>query len=344
MKKIVKQVCGIDVAQNELVVCFATLNEDYSLNLTASKTFVNKKSSFSQLLSWAQKLADRNVSLLFAMEATGVYHEQLAYFLDDRRQKVSIILPNKISNFMRTLEIKTVTDSTAAQAIARFALERSGLELWKRPKAIYRQMRNLTRERDQIIHERTMVKSQLHAERAQAFAESGTVKRLEARITLLDKQVNQILAELKALVKSDPEIESAVELLTSIDGIGELTAFIILAETDGFALIKNRRQLASYAGFDVKEKLSGTSVKGKPRISKRGNKYLRKAMYFPAMRSAKAEGSHKAAYAQIVARTGVRKKAGVAVQRKLLELTYTIFKTQKPYDPEYYKRQEVQLV
>lgn len=342
MKKIVKQVCGIDVAQLELVVCFGTLNEDYVLNLSSSKSFDNTPKGFSKLLNWAMKLAHKDVSLLFAMEATGVYHEQLAYFLDDQDQHVSIVLPSKISNFFRTLEIKTVTDSTASQAIARFALERSGLERWKRPNTKYRQLRNLSRERDQIVQERTMVKNQLHAEKAQAFSENGTEKRLKARIKLLDKQEAEIKIEMAQLVKSDPEVDHAVKLLTTIKGIGELTAVTILAETDGFALIKCRRQLASYAGLDVKEKLSGTSVKGKPRISKRGNKYLRKAMFHPAMAAAKYDEKFKAIYERITERSGKKMKALVAVQRRLLELTYILFKNQEPYDPEHINRQKMQ--
>lgn len=342
MKKIVKQVCGIDVAQKELVVCFGTLYEDFSQNLSSAKTFANTPKGCAMLLSWAKKQAAKDVSLRFAMEATGVYHEQLAYFLDDHEQEVSIILPNKISNYFRTLEVKTINDDTSSQAIAKFALERHGLKCWKRPNPIYRQLRNLSRERDQVVQERTIVKNQLHAELAQAFAETSTIKRIKSRIQLLDKHETEIKAEMAKLAKSDPEVHEAVTLLKSIKGLGELTATIILAETDGFALIKCRRQLASYAGFDVKDKLSGTSVKGKARISKRGNKYLRKAMYSPAMAAARFNEKFKQVYARTVARNGCKMKAAVAVQRRLLEMAYIIFKNKTPYDPAYTSSKELQ--
>lgn len=342
MKKIVKQVCGIDVAQKELVVCFGTLYEDFSQNLSSAKAFANTLKGCAMLLSWAKKQAAKDVPLRFAMEATGVYHEQLAYFLDDHEQEVSIILPNKISNYFRTLEVKTVNDDTSSQAIAKFALERHGLKCWKRPNPIYRQLRNLSRERDQVVQERTIVKNQLHAELAQAFAETSTIKRLKSRIQLLDKHETEIKAEMAKLAKSDPEVHQAVTLLKSIKGLGELTATIILAETDGFALIKCRRQLASYAGFDVKDKLSGTSVKGKARISKRGNKYLRKAMYSPAMAAARFNEKFKQVYARTVARNGSKMKAAVAVQRRLLEMAYIIFKNKTPYDPAYTSSKELQ--
>ena len=74
------------------------------------------------------------------MEATGVYHESLAYYLDRKGCEVSIVLPNKISNYFRTLEVKTVTDKTASETIARFGLERK-LDRWKRPKPIFKKLR-----------------------------------------------------------------------------------------------------------------------------------------------------------------------------------------------------------
>ena len=117
-----------------------------------------------------------------------------------------------------------------------------------------------------------------------------------------------------------------------------LTAATVLAETNGFELIHNRRQLTSYAGLDVREKQSGTSVKGKPRISKRGNRYLRKAMYMPALAAIRSDPRHKATFSRLVSRHGIKMKAAVAVQRKVLEMIYTLHKTKKIYDENYNKK------
>src|SRR5690606_27290991 len=111
--------------------------------------------------------------------ATGVYHESFAYFLDEKGYLTTIILPNKISNYARTLSTKTVTDKTASEAIALFGLERN-LENWKRPKAIFKILRQLTRERDQIIQERTIAKNQLHAEKSEAEPNKSTIARTKA--------------------------------------------------------------------------------------------------------------------------------------------------------------------
>ncbi len=110
------------------------------------------------------------------MEATGVYHESLAYFLAERQMDVSVVLPNKISNYVRTLSVKTITDKTASEAITQFGLERN-LDSWHPPKGIYKKLRQLTRERDQLVESRTAVKNQLHAETAEAQPNKTSVAR-----------------------------------------------------------------------------------------------------------------------------------------------------------------------
>ena len=114
-------------------------------------------------------------------------------------------------------------------------------------------------------------KNQLHAEQAEAEPHTKSIARIQQRIALFDTQDKEIQRELQAMIKEDKEMKAVVILLCSLPGVGLLiTAAIVLAETNGFELIRNKRQLASYAGFDVREKESGTSVKGKPKISKRG--------------------------------------------------------------------------
>ncbi len=337
MKKIMKQVAAIDVAQDELVVCLGRLDESLNKELFAHKTFGNDLKGFTDLVNWVKKLSVAGLGVRYVMEATGVYHESLAYYLHEKKLEVSIVLPNKISNYARTLEVKTVTDRTASEAIALFGLERQ-LDTWSRPAAIYLQMRQLTREKGQLLDERTVLKNQLHAELAGALPNKKSVERTQKRIALLTKQEKEIMEELKGLLKADPAMKEMVKLLSSIPGIATLTAATILAETNGFDLIRNKRQLTSYAGLDVKEKQSGTSVRGKSKISKHGNKKLRRALYMPALAAIRCDERFKNIYARLVGKHGIKMKAAVAVQRRLLEMSYTIYKTGQPYDKQYLKK------
>ncbi len=184
-----------------------------------------------------------------------------------------------------------------------------------------------------------MAKNQLHAEETQAQPNKNSVARIKARIKLLNKQEVEIKEEINTLVKQEKEVSKSVNLICSIPGVGSLTAVTVLAETNGFELIRNKRQLTSYAGLDVKEKQSGTSVKGKPKISKKGNKHLRKAMHLPALAAIRHEERFKVVFARLVSKHGVKMKAAVAVQRKLLELIYTLYKTNTNYKKDYRKEQ-----
>lgn len=342
MKKIVRQVVGVDVAQNELVVCVGRMHDDLTSELYAHKAFPNTNKGFIAFIAWVTKLTDSTVAIRYVMEATGVYHELFAYYLDEQDFEVSIVLPNKISNYARTLDTKTVTDKTASEAIALFGLERT-LDQWHRPDDLYSKLRQLTRERGQLIDERTVLKNQLHAEKAGAMPYKKSIVRMEKRMALIEKQEKEIMEEIQILIETKKEIKDLATLLCSIVGVGLLTAATVLGETNGFDLIRNKRQLTSYAGLDVKEKQSGTSVKGKPKISKKGNKYLRKAMHMPALTAIARDERYKAIFARLVGKHGIKMKAVVAVQRKLLEMMYTVYKTGKPYSKTYLQDLEKEI-
>jgi len=340
--KIMKQVLGTDVAQKELVVCLGRMDDSLIPQLYARKTFANTTKGFEAMLLWVKKLTVDTIAVRYVMEATGVYHESLAYFLEEKGYEVSIVLPNKISNYFRTLDVKTVTDKTASEAIAQFGLERA-LDCWKRPKEIFRNLKQLTRERAQIVEHRTMAKNQLHAEETEAYPNRSSVARIKTQIRLCNKQVAEIKREITSLVKQEKDVDKSIETICSIPGIGLLTAVTVLAETNGFELIRNKKQLTSYAGLDVKEKQSGTSVKGKATISKRGNRHVRKAMHLPALAAIRVEERFKAIFIRLVSKHGIKMKAVVAVQRKLLELIYTLYKTNTVFDKQHLKLKELDL-
>ena len=332
--KVLKQVLGVDVSQNELEVTLGKLNDDLSIELYFHKVFKNQESGFQLIEKLILKNTDTNLPTSIVMEATGVYHQKFAYHMFDKGFVVNIILPNKISNYMKTLDIKTVTDKTCSEAIARFGLERK-LDKWNKPKDVYRVLKQLTRERDQIVDERTVAKNRIHAEGKEAFPNKNTIKRLKDLIAFFDKQEKAIKIEINTLLKDHKEVNDAVKRMCSIPGMGQLTSVIILAETNGFELIRNKKQLTSYAGLDIKEKLSGTSVKGKPRISKKGNRHIRKSLHLPALSATKYSPIHRELYTRLVSKHGIKMKSLVAVQRKMLELAYTLFKKNTVYDEDY---------
>ena len=341
MRKVVKQVAGIDVAQKEVVVTLGRMLDDFSIELFSYKVFKNNDSGVKLLVDWVNKLTGYEVPVRYVMEATGVYHQKFAYYLVDNGCEISIVLPNKISNYIRTLELKTITDKSCSQAIAQFGLERK-LDKWAKPKSIYKELQQLTRERDQIVQERSVIKNQIHAEKTESEPNQKSLERMQARIRFLNSQEKEIKADITDIVSKDSDLKQVINNITTIPGVGELTAVIVLAETNGFELIRNKSQLSSYAGLDVKEKQSGTSVKGKPRISKKGNRNLRKSMHLPSLTAVKWDENFKNIYARLISKNGIKMKALVAVQRKILELIYILFKNETVYDKEYITKNSTQ--
>ena len=137
------------------------------------------------------KLTDYEVPVRYVMEATGVYHQKLAYYLVDNGCEISIVLPNKISNYIRTLELKPLQIKSCSQAIAQFGLERK-LDKWAKPKSIYKELQQLTRERNQIVQERSVIKNQIHAEKTESEPNQKKFRKNASKNTILNSQEKKL--------------------------------------------------------------------------------------------------------------------------------------------------------
>lgn len=340
MEKITRQSVGIDCSKDDFAVRFSISYVDLEVKHLASRVFKNQQAGFSNFLDWVEKYNDPSLPNIFVMEATGVYHERLACFLYDQQQQVAVVLPQRAKNFSKTLKVKTITDKESAKYLAVMGLEKK-LDLWIKPEEIYITLKNLTRERSQIQKQVNEVKNQIHAEKSGAWPNQKSLLRLNERLQFLQKQKAEIEEDIAETLKAKPELNARIKKVTTIPGIGVLTAVTVIAETHAFRLIQNKRQLVSYAGYDVIEKESGTSVHSKPRISKRGNRHIRKAMHMPACASIRCSDSNKELFKRIVSRSGIKMKGVVAVQRKLLVLIYILWKNDAVYDPEYEYKKEI---
>lgn len=187
------------------------------------------------------------------------------------------------------------------------------------------------------------MKNKLHALQYAYQADKKAVQRLKARINLLDKQIKEVEKEIEMLMKEDDYLKMQVDNVCIVKGLVISTLATVLAETNGFETITSMSQLCSYVGYDVIQRQSGSSVRGKTRISKKGNKHIRKALYFPAISVVKHEKVFADLYERVLERTGIKMKAYVAVQRKLLMLIYTLVKKQEAYDPKYYQKVQAEL-
>ncbi len=329
-----KNVVGIDIAKDNFVACFGHSTLSQQLHFGKETTFDNTASGFAALLNWVTKQRASDSPLWFVVEATGVYYEELAYFLADNNQLLSVLLPNKVKHFARSTELKSKTDQLDARLLCRLGLERA-LPAWQPPTPALRQLRALARERQVLVRQAAQLKTRTHAYQHSYQPDNRTLARLAAQQQLLVSQLKALDQDLADLLKAEPELARKLGHLTSIPGIGLTTAIVVVAETNGFVLVENERQLASYAGLDVVQHQSGLSARA-TRISRRGNVRLRTALYLPAVSSLRYNPQQIAFYARLRARQPSGKPGVIAVMRKLLVLCYSLWKNDCAYDPHYH--------
>ena len=333
MNKLVSQCAGIDCAKKDFWVSFGVCDDERNIVHAANHKFNMNDAGFKAFIKWIGKIHDKSLPFLFVIEATGVYHEKLTNLLFDLNYKIALVHPKRAKDFSKTLQVKKITDKIACKYLATMGLEKK-LEPWQKPEKIYRDLRVLTRESSQLQEKITMVKNEMEAEDYREDQNSKTIKRLKAELKLLKKQKLEVLTEIKDLIKNDNTLAPKIEKVVTIPGVGIITAATVVAETHGFSQVRNKRQLVSYAGYDVINQESGTSVKTPTRISKRGNRRIRKIMHMAALSSIR-HGGNKELFIRIVSKTGIKMKGVVAAQRKLLVLIYILWKNDLIYDPNY---------
>lgn len=341
MKDIKRQSIGIDVAKEDFAVNFSVCNEMQEIKHLSSRKFQNTDAGFKDFHAWVIKWKNADLPLILVMEATGVYHEKLACSIVDKGFQLAVVLPKRAKDFSKTLKTKATTDKISSQYLAVMGLEKK-LDLWSKPERVFVRLRKLTRERSQLMALRTEVKNHIHAENSGAWPNTKTIQRCKMQVKLLDKQVEEIEKDIQDILKQNLELKGRIKKITSIPGIGVLTAVTIIAETNAFKDIRNKRQLVSYAGYDILQHTSGTSVNTKARISKRGNRHIRKAMHMPALAAIKHNEQNKNTFVRIVSKTGIKMKGVVAVQRKLLVLIYTLWKNDAEFDPRFEENKQGQ--
>lgn len=334
MEQITRQCVGIDCSKEDFAVTFSVSKTDLGVTHLSSRIFKNNELGFKAFNKWAVKFYKTSLPLLFTMEATGVYHERLACFLHDLGRNVAVILPKRAKDFSKTVKVKTITDKIASQYLAIMGLEKK-LDLWTKPEKIYIDIKQLTREKEQVQDQITQVKNQIHSENAGAWPNKKSLERLSERLSFLKKQKKDIEKDVDAVLEGNKELKEKVRKITTIPGVGKMTAVTVLGETHGFHQVNNKRQLVSYAGYDVMNHESGTSVKTKSRISKKGNKRIRKAMHMPALTSIRNNPASKNLFIRIVSKSGIKMKGVVAAQRKILVLIYTLWKNGTEFDSDY---------
>lgn len=333
---IIRQSVGIDIAKDNFKVCYGRLNTRMEQRIIAESSFENKLSGMESLILWLSDEVDSWDDLQVIMEATGVYHEALCHFLYEQGINVCVMPSGRVKKYAESLQQRSKTDLLDAKMLCVLGLERS-VDLWVPARQELQELKNLSRERGQLVKEQSALKCKLHALEYSVGIKERVISRLKSRLELIKSQIKEVESEMRELVLSDEELKHKTSQLTSIPGISFVSATVVIAETRGFHGIKNAKQLTSYTGYDVVHRESGL-YKGKTSISKRGNSHIRGALYMPSLTAVRCNPTLKPFYQRLKAKKSKPIVGLVAVQRKLLCLMFSLWVNDAYYDPNYQRK------
>ena len=311
------EIYGIDISKKVFDV--------YSLN-SGHKQFKNDEKGFKLLLRELPKQA------LVIMEATGYYHYRLAQYLDKRDIKVSVVNPLSVKRFIQMRLAKVKTDKSDAKAICEYGLHNK-VPLYNALTDVQAECLQLFRLLDIYLKQRTATKNKIKGEESLGKPSKAVYSSLKRNVRHLDKEIDRIEDRLSELVKQDQQQQ--LTLLKSIPGMGAKTALFLIVVTDGFRKFETAKQLCSYVGITPTIRQSGSSIKGRSRISKIGNRKLRNLLFLCAFSACKHNKACRELYERIVAKGKSKKLALIAVANKLLKQAFAIAKSGLPYDENF---------
>ena len=314
------EIYGIDISKKVFDVYCAR---------TGHSQLNNDEKGFKALLKELPEQA------LVVMEATGYYHYRLAQYLHANGVQVSVVNPLSVRRFNQMRLSKVKTDKSDAKAICEYGIL-NDVPLYSALTDVQAECLQLFRLLDNYLKQRTAIKNKLKGEESLGKPSRTVYSSLKRSLRHLDREVGMLEARLLELVKR--EQQEQLTLLKSIPGMGVKTALFLIVVTDGFSKFDNSRQLCSYVGITPTIRRSGSSVRGRSRISKVGNRKLRNLLFLCAFSACKHNKACRELYERIVAKGKSKKLALIAVSNKLLKQAFAIAKSGLPYDENYVSR------
>jgi len=308
---------GIDISKDSFDV--------YSHSI-GHKSYPNSKNGFRSFLNVL------NTSSHCVMEATGSYHHQLSMFLHENKVALSVVNPLVIKRFIQMKLRRVKTDKSDAYMIYKYASEQP-LQPWQPDPAYILRSKELLSLMRTYSKQSTALKNKLHALENRGHDKNVLISSIKRQLGQLKEEQHLLQQELETLIRSnEPGLFSR---LIGIPGIGKKTALLMMVSTSNFTSFNNYKQVSSFFGLAPSERSSGSSIKGKSRISKTGDGLLRNHLFMCSFTACIHNPQCKALFDRIVAKGKSKKLALIAVCNKLIKQAFAIAKSGLPYDPNY---------
>lgn len=288
----------------------------------------DNKENLCSLKKYLKKRYPDFSSLVILFEATGIYSYHLKAFCATHMLKAYIINPKTSHNFAKSLGKRSKTDTTDARTI------------WAYHKLINNKDISIPRV-DQVLITLSSYLTSYHLTLKQRLALANHLEGIKdkALYRLLKKELKRLckleevlLIRMDSYIKQFPKFKEDYQRLLSISGIGQKTAISLLVLFHTYPNT-NRNQITALIGLDPIQRLSGTSVHGRSRISKQGNRMMRKCLYMPTLSCIRHNHKIKVFYERLVLRHKPKKLAVIAAMRKLLLIAHAVYKNKTVYVP-----------
>lgn len=311
------QCVGIDVAKDKFDIAYS-VNSQYR-----HKCFSNNNKGRQEFVKW---LGKNTQSPWICMEATGHYSELIADHLVENHIRVSIVNPLQIKSFARMKLSRNKNDIVDAQIITEYC-EKMQPRTFVSRSSLQKELKDLVKLLDTLKEQLVQFKNQLHSTQGNLAKKSiqKIIKELEKKIKAVEKQMAD-------LVKKDEGLNKKMTLVTSVKGIGEITAYKILARIPDIHAFSNAKQFAAYMGLSPRQHQSG-KFNGRTTISRIGDSSLRKAIYMAALVAKRYNKSLQPFVKRLELKGKPPKAIICAVMRKLAHLIFGILKNNRPFDP-----------
>jgi transposase len=308
---------GIDVSKDTLDV--------YSKRL-GSKQYLNAPKGFKSIVK------DFGAGNHFVMEFTGAYYSQFALYLHEQGLLVSVVNPLVIKRFMQMKLQRNKTDKSDAEMISLYGQEQE-ITCWLPDAAYVSDSKQLYSALELYSKQSTALKNQFHSLKIRGITTGLLIRSLKRQLKSLAAEMLVLETKLEDLVKEHQG--DLYARLKTIPGIGRKTAALLIVSTDGFKDFESNGQVSSYFGLAPTERSSGSSIRGRSRISKVGNKKVRNHLFMCSFTACKCNPQCHALYERIVNKGKSKKLALIAVANKLVKQAYGIAKSDLAYDPNY---------
>jgi transposase len=319
---------GIDVSKAKLDCALL----DPASDKRKTKSLPNTPDGFQALAGWLAKQSVAANAIHVVMEATGVYHEALAFWLADKGYRVSVANPAQVKDFARGLAVRTKTDTSDSVVLARYgALVQP--TLWTPPPAEVRELKALLARLEAL---ETDLRRELNRqEKALASHAPVEVKRsLDDHLAVLKEEIARLNRLIDDHIDRHPDLKADRQHLLSIPAVGKKTANRMLAVLKSREF-RNAEQAAAFLGVTPVEHQSGTSVNKRPHLSKNGDAKTRAVLYMAAVVATRHNPDVRALYERLCAKGKAKMAALGAAMRKLVHLCFGVLKHRKNYVPNF---------